>query len=145
MMGSARGKMGYQWGFIMDNKESVIENEGEGVRIVIAEGTERIERNTYTGTKNVVIHTPGSVRFIAQRAISPEKTNEVKVFYQGTKAEWDDIVKGHHESWCEEDYHRIGMGVSRTIFVDWAVNNRRITIHCLDGDILTKDRSYRDC
>ena len=68
----------------------------------------------------------------------------MEVYYDGTKEEWGRIHKGYYESWCEDDYYRVGMGVSHTVRVDWAVNNYRITIHCLDGDIIDKDHSYRD-
>ena len=128
----------------MESNGVTIQNEGTKVCIFVEEGTEEIQHNTYAGNKDVVLHIPLSVRKIAEASINPRRTNEVEVFYAGTKKDWEDISKGHYESWCEEDYHRIGMGVSRTIFEDWAVHNRAITIHCLDGDIVTKDRSYRD-
>lgn len=122
------------WGYKATQKEEIF----------IKEGAEVIKKNTYKGDKSVVIHIPSSVHTIEEHAINPKKTNYVEVFYDGTKSDWDRINKGYRESWCEDDYTRIGMGVSRTIFVDWAVDNIKITIHCQDGDIITKDGSYRD-
>lgn len=112
--------------------------------IFIQEGTEVIKRNTFTGTENVVIHIPSSVTTIEEQAINPKKKHYVEVYYDGTKEEWERIKKGHCESWCEDDPYRVGMGTSHTIRVDWAVHNHKITIHCLDGDIIDKDHSYRD-
>ena len=120
------------WGYMATQKDEIFVDEGK----------EEIERNTYKGGKSLIIHIPNSVHKIADRAISPKRTHYLEVFYNGTKDEWDRIEKGYREDWCEEDTHRIGMGVSRTVFIDWAVNNFKITIHCLDGDIITKDHSH---
>ena len=128
----------------MDKNNLIIEKNDTNVIIYIEEGTVEIKQNTYRGLKDVIIHIPNSVLKIAEQAINPRRKNYVEVFYNGTKDDWSGIKKGYREDWCEEDLHRIGMGVSHTIFVDWAVNNYKITIHCLDGDIITKDRSYRD-
>ena len=124
--------IGGDWGYMSTQNEEIF----------IEEGTEVIKRNTYRGSKNVIIHIPHSVHKIAEQAINPKKTHYVEVYYDGTMKEWDNIHKGYYESWCEEDSYRVGMGVSRTVFVDWAVNNFKITIHCTDGDLTAKDHSH---
>lgn len=69
----------------MESNGVTIQNEGTKVCILVEEGTEGIQRNTYTGNKDVVPHIPLSVRKIAEASVNPRRTNEVEVFYAGTK------------------------------------------------------------
>ena len=110
-------------------------------------GTTELAKGYLTTDENVTLYLPRSLQKMADGAVSSPKHYYMEVFYEGTKEEWDQMEKGRRESYTYEDfygyyYHNSERYVQSYRFLDWAKNATAILVHCLNGDILTKDRSF---
>ncbi len=113
----------------------------EDVRV--AKGRQSIDETIYSGPYSVRLFLPHSVKKIIPRALSEAKhfVRLVEVFYDGTKEEWEKIIKDDSRSVTTEDwygyyYHNAERYSSYDVYSTFPEMGKLIAVHCVDGDIL---------
>ena len=78
---------------------------GAGVKTIeIGEGVLRLERNSLAYTADLeAVYLPNSLEYIGKNAFSRNWSNDKKVitiYYNGTMAEWKQLIENSHEDWA---------------------------------------------
>ncbi|MCR4910910.1 MAG: hypothetical protein K5925_00040 [Bacilli bacterium] len=115
------------------------------IEIKIIEGKEEILENLYSGDHSVKLYLPRSIKKLGPNIITPEYNRDhkvlVEVFYQGTKEEWNAIIKGEtvtheREDWYGYYYHNTERYEKWDEYIPWVTNYKKLTIHCSDSEIV---------
>ena len=112
----------------------------EDVRV--RQGTETIDKVIYKGYYSVRLFLPRSVKRIIPDAISEADhfLRFVEVFYDGTKEEWEKIIKDDTitettEDWYGYYYHNSERYETHTVHSVFPKMCKILAVHCADGDI----------